>query len=615
MSTPWRSPGARRPRSAFGAAFLSLIFPGLGHAYAGAWGRALGFAALPLLLLAAGAGVALRGDRFTILALAANPGVLNGLMVVNVLAFLYRAAAAVDAWSVARFLNTADASGDGRLGRARLPLNPLSVAGLAAVLLVMGGAHVAVARYDSLALSVVNCLNPDTADSSCDQGGATPAPSGQPSSDAGASGDVPTSDSGVPSPQGTAAGATPAPSLPPWDGTSRLNVLLVGTDQRNNSATFNTDTLIVVSVDPQTKQVAMLQLPRDTTNVPVPASARSVWGSVYQGKITSWFAANQNRADLWPGKTPTARGFAALKAILGNLYGLDINYYVMVNFKGFEDAVDTVGGLQVNVQIPVAEDNYPLTDSLKTRVYIPAGPQEMDGQQALLFARSRHGSNDFDRGHRQQRVIVSLRNELDPQTVFANLTGLVKALQTAVKTDVPVGDSTTMGRLLDLASQIDTKSIRSYVFAPPYFATDMWGPSGGTNSNIVINLARVQQAVRQAFSIDPGILALQQQLSGDAAAVWVQDGKGGKGLAGNNANYLDYFGINASAVARLAPATPAQTTITVYNGAQTKLAATIKYLQTLYGVTAVTATNPAIAADIVIVLGRDAKSLTVPTVG
>jgi len=618
MSTPLHAPRAPRTRSAFGAAFLSLVFPGLGHAYAGAWVRALGFAALPFLALAAAAGIALGSDKFKLLATFASPTVLSGLLVVNVLAFLYRAAAAADAWNVARFLNRADASGDGRLGRARLPLNPLSAVGLVAVIAVMAGAHAAVWRYDALALSVVNCINPETADASCATGGpgASQAPSGGPTDGASSAPSDLETDTPLPTPIGSAGGATPAPTLPPWDGTSRLNILLVGSDQRSErETTFNTDTMIVVSVDPVSKQVAMLQLPRDTAGVPVPPSAQGVWGATYKGKINSWFAANANQKSLWPGKTATARGFAALKSILGNLYGIQIQYYVKVDFQGFRDAVDTLGGVQINVQIPVAEDDFPYTDHIKSRVYIPAGPQEMDGQQALVYARSRHGSNDFDRGHRQQRVVLSFKNQLDPKTVFANLTGLVAALKTAVQTDIPVGDTQTMGELLQLASQIDTKSIRSYVFSPPYFATDMWGPSGGTNSDVVINTARVQQAVRQAFSLSPSLLALRDSLSGEGALVWIQNGKGLPDRAGNNAAYLDYFGVGASALPKAAATTPAQTTVTVYNGAEARLQATVTYLQRVYGVTVATATDPAVKADIVIVLGRDARNLATPTAG
>lgn len=612
-----RAPRGLRTRSAFGAAFLSLIFPGLGHAYAGAWTRALGFAALPLLALAAGAGVVLQGDRMRLVAMFANPNVLTGIQIVNVIALLYRAAAAVDAWNVARFLNTADASGDGRAGRARLPINPLSVAGLLAVVLVMAGAHFAIYRYDALAQSVLTCLDVNATDPSCDTAAAaSPNPSDSvPASDLPS--DLPTPSQDAPTAQATLTGATPAPTLPPWNGNDRLNILLVGTDSRTGwGGAFNTDTMIVVSIDPKTKQVAMLQVPRDTTGIPCPPNGGSgCQGGVYTGKINAWFGANKQRTDLWAGTNPTARGFSALKAILGNLYGLDVNYYVMVNFAGFETAIDTIGGVQVNVQIPVAEDEFPLTDQIKTRVYIPAGPQEMTGQQALVYARSRHGSNDFDRGYRQQRVILSVKNQMDPQTVFANLTGLVSALKDSVRTDLPVSDTETMGKLLELASQVDMKGVRSYVFAAPYYATDMWGPSHGTNSNIILKVDKVRATVKQAFTISPAVLAQRNKLSAEGAQVWVLDGKNGMGLAGNNKAYLEYYGMEASVITKLAPVTPQTTTITVYNGAETGLPETIKYLEKLYKVQTVTATDPTVSADIVIVIGRDGKDLNTPSAG
>ena len=617
MTTPPRSP---RTRSAFGAAFLSLVFPGLGHAYAGAWGRALGFAALPLLAIAAAGGIAIGSDKFKLIAVFANPAVLNGVLVVNVLAFLYRAAAAVDAWSVARFLNQAAASGDGRLGRARSAVNPLSVAGLIAIVLVMGAAHLAVWRYDAMALSIVNCINPDTADPSCDDGTANASqnPSDQVPSDSGSG--APSglaTDSPDPTPIGSDTGATPAPTLPPWNGTDRLNILLVGTDQRTDTqSSFRTDTMIVVSIDPKSKQVAMLQVPRDMAWIPVPPVAQGIWGATYTGRINAWLDQNKNKS-IWPGKTADARGFSALKAILGNLYGLQIPYYVKVNFGGFVDAVDTLGGVQVNVQIPVAEDEFPLTDQIKTRVYIPAGPQEMDGQDALIYARSRHNSQggDFDRGHRQQRVILSLKNELDPQAIFANLTGLVGALKKSVKTDLPITDANTMGQLLQLASQIDTKNIRSYVFAAPRYGTDQYPLTHGTDGRIMANVPRIQQAANQAFSISPSILAEEEALTGEAAQVWIQNGAGLADHAGNNAAYWNYFGVEASPLVKAAATAPSQTTITVYNGAEKRLTATIKYLQKIYGVTVVTATDPAAKEDILVVLGRDGRDLPLPSAG
>ncbi len=339
MSTPQRAP---RSRSPFAAAFLSLIFPGLGHAYAGAYMRALGFAAAPLLVLAFGAGVFLRMDRAELLGSLVNQAALIAIFVLNLLALVYRAVAAVDAWQVARFLNATDVSGDGRVGRAKLPLHPVSIAGLIAVVVVMGMGHLAIARYNVLALDLVNCVfSADGEEADCGGEDGTASASG--TADAtttpevsdgtpGASAEPAESDA-PPTPDAGATG-TLAPTLPPWDGKERLNILAVGVDARDGDKTFNTDTLIVISVDPETKQVAMFQVPRDMADVPVPANARGLWGSQYGGKINSWWLQNRNRTDLWRGKSAQTRGFNALKGILGELYGLDIRYYVKVDFDG-----------------------------------------------------------------------------------------------------------------------------------------------------------------------------------------------------------------------------------------------------------------------------------------
>ena len=187
-------------------------------------------------------------------------------------------------------------------------------------------------------------------------------------------------------------------------------MLLIGSDQRPGESSFNTDTLIVVSVEPETGEVAMFQVPRDMVDVPVPANARSVWGSVYRGKINSWFTRRTATAPTCGPARPAARaGFNSLKALLGELYGLDIRYYALVNFQGFRKVVNAMGGVQVNVQIPVAESQYPTSEGRLTRIYIPAGPQHMTGAEALRYARSRHraAGGDFDRGRRQQRVLLS----------------------------------------------------------------------------------------------------------------------------------------------------------------------------------------------------------------
>lgn len=587
-----------RARSPFAAAFLSLLFPGLGHLYAGAPSRALAFAAAPILVIALLAGIVLRLDRIELLGLVLNPFLLSSVFAANLIALLYRLVAIVDAYRVAEFMNALTASGDGRLGPARIPRHPLSVAGLLAVLLVMAGSHVAVARYDMLALDLLNsgCIFVGgQATRACDvDANATPAP-GDPAASA--------------EPQPSAVGGpVPDVSIRPWDGKERLNVLLIGTDQRPNEGTYNTDTLIVVSIDPLTRQVAMFSLPRDTVDVPVPPGpARQAFGPVYTRKINAWFTSVRNRADLFPG-TDVTRGYNGLKAIIGNLYGLDIKYFVEVNFEGFKSVVDALGGVTINVQIPVVDDTYPGDNGSLERIYIPSGIQHMNGAQALQYARSRHTSNDFDRGQRQQRVLLSLKEQANPQDLIPRLPELVTALKKAVRTDVPVDQ---LDELLGLASKVDTKDIRSYVFAPPLYQQEFLSSPRGYI--IVPYVDKIRAAVSTAFTTNPADEALREKLAEEAAGVWVLNSTGNADQATRLAGYLEYYGLAASAP-RQQPSGGVRpdTTIVVYNGAETRLAGTIAYLEKTFGVSATSKTDSAIRADVVITIGRATPDLQAP---
>jgi len=599
--------GARpRARSPFAAAFLSLIFPGLGQLYAGAPSRALAFAAVPILFIALVAGVALRLDRVELFGLVLNPFVLSSAFVLNLVILVYRLVAIIDAYRVAEFMNASVASGDGRAGRVRTRHSALSVAGLLAVVLVMTGSHVVVARYDMLALDVLDSdcifIGDDSSDCELD---ATPAPGATAAPSGGAS-SAPTDS---PEPEATPIGsALPDVTIPPWDGKERLNILLIGSDQRPGEGTYNTDTLIVVSIDPITKQVALFSLPRDTVDVPTPPGpARKAFGPVYTRKINAWFTQVRGRADLFPG-TKTTRGYNGLKAIIGNLYGIDVKYFVEVNFDGFKAVVDAMGGVTINVQVPVSDDRFPSVNGSLRRVYIPSGIQHMNGVEALRYARSRYGSNDFDRGVRQQRVLLSLREQADPQDLIPRLPSLVTALKKTVKTDIPVDQ---LAPLLGLASEVDTKNIRSYVFTPPFYQKEhLSSPRGYI---IVPYVSKIRAAVKAAFSADPADEVERQKLAQEGAVVWVLNGTSDAGRGTAIAGYLDYHGLAASAP-RQKPsgAVPADTTIVIYNGAGPNLPGTIAYLEKTFGVKATEKTDPAIRTDIVITVGRKTPGLEAP---
>jgi LCP family protein required for cell wall assembly len=592
-----------RHRSAFAAAFLSLIFPGLGHAYAGAWNRALGFAAVPFLGLALLGGIALSSGLQVFGAeLAAN---LPLLLVVNLLFLVYRVVAAIDAYRVAAYLNAVEASGGGRFGRPSLRIHPLSLAGLVAVCLVIAGGHGVVAYYGAEFQSTLSCVFDPTLTDTCDQSAESPsATAAGPTDTTGGPTDTPTPGSTTAPPLGT---PLPTATMPEWNGTSRLNILLIGADQRPKEGTFNTDTLIVVSIDPKTRQVAMFSLPRDTVDVPIPPGpARSVFGSAYAGKINSLWTNARNRSDAFPGNS-NSRGFNALKAVLGELYGLDIPYFVEVNFDGFQNIVDTIGGVTINVQNPVLDDHYPGgPNGASIRVYIPAGVQHMTGAQALIYARSRHTSSDFDRAQRQQRVILSIREQTDPAKVRANLTQLLTALKKSFKTDIPVDK---LPALISLSSKIDTSKIRSYVFTPPRY-----GSEGTDNRGYRIepNVSRIRQTVANAFKIDPTLEAQREQVAGENGVIWVVNGSGKIGQATSVAAYLEYLGLTASAPTKRPDKTVARTRIVVYNGREAELPATIQLLENVFNVKATLATDPSVLVDLIVTTGTQTPNLTAP---
>jgi LCP family protein required for cell wall assembly len=591
-----------RSRSPFAAAFLSLLFPGLGHAYAGAPMRALGFAAIPILAVALLAGVVLRLDRLELVSLVLNPAMLTSVFVLNLIALLYRVIAVIDAYRVAVFLNAHEA-GSPQLGPARMSRNTLSLAGLLAVILVMAGSHVVVARYDMLAQDLLTsgCIFiGEDIDAECEPDASaspgvteSPDPSAEPTA--------------TPTPEPSLIGTqVPSVSIPPWDGKERLNILLIGADEQEGG--HNTDTLIVVSIDPVTKQVAMFSLPRDTINVPIPAGpARNVWGRAYANKINSFFVNNRNRGDLWPGNDRT-RGYNALKAVLGELYDLDIRYFVEVNFEGFKKVVDAMGGVTINVQMPVVDDRFPGSTGRTQRLYIPSGIQHMDGEQALRYARSRNTSTDFDRGARQQRVLLSMREQVDPQNLIPRLPELIDALKTAVRTDIPLDQ---IDELLGLASDVDTSNIRTFVFAPPLYQKEVLT---GYWTEPYIDLIRA--AVENAFTSDPADQALRETLAEEGAGVWVLNGTGESSRGSRVAGYLEWVGLAASAP-RQEPdgAVPADTKIVAYNGIETEAPATIAALEAIFGVTVTTADDPKIRTDIVVTIGRDTPDLEAPPAG
>jgi hypothetical protein len=178
----------------------------------------------------------------------------------------------------------------------------------------------------------------------------------------------------------------------------------------------------------------------------------------------------------------------------------------------------------------------------------------------------------------------------------------------AVRTDIP---RDLLPQLLGLADSVDTKTIRSYVFAPPRYGQE--GSRNGLGFIIEPYVSRIRSAVKEACVIDPALEATREAVADEGARVWVLNGAGSAGQAARLAAYHDYQGLTLSAPATR-PSQPAGsgTRIVVYNGADNRLPATVKLLQQVFNTTIVPETDPKATVDIVITVGRSTPELTPP---
>jgi LCP family protein required for cell wall assembly len=235
----------------------------------------------------------------------------------------------------------------------------------------------------------------------------------------------------------TPVGQEPAPV---WTGSERLNVLVLGIDTRDSDRTTqNTDTMIVMSLDPLNRTAAMLSIPRDIyINKP----------GTFQGKINAAFAFG---------------GPDLVRRVVSDLLGIKVHSYALVNFDAFNRIVNGVGGVIVDVKRPVRDEFYPTVDYGVERVGIAAGPQLMFGESALKYARSRHDTNDYSRARRQQDVLGALRVKLSTPQALRTLPSLMDGVGTTIETDF---DPTNVLPLARTTSGIDTAAITSDVLYP-----------------------------------------------------------------------------------------------------------------------------------------------------
>jgi polyisoprenyl-teichoic acid--peptidoglycan teichoic acid transferase len=326
------------------------------------------------------------------------------------------------------------------------------------------------------------------------------------------------------------------------EGDGRVNILLLGKGGEGETAPDLTDTLLVASIDPVANEAALVSVPRDLW-------VRDANGSSM--KINAIYAtakANALRGDDSPQQLQAAedKGLAAIKNAVSEVLGIPVHYYGMIDFQAFKEAIDTVGGITVDVKEPLYDQSVAWLLNGNPLV-ADEGLQTFDGHRALLYARSRMGSarGDFDRTERQREILIALQKKILSIGTFSNPFKVVELMNTfggRVRTDL--NGLEEIKRLYEIAQQINANDVVSIGLADPpniLVRTDMIGnqsvvvPSAGLYQYQDIH-SYIRNTVRDPF------------LKKENARILILNGTSTPGLATATSELLKSYGYNVIGV-------------------------------------------------------------------
>jgi polyisoprenyl-teichoic acid--peptidoglycan teichoic acid transferase len=235
--------------------------------------------------------------------------------------------------------------------------------------------------------------------------------------------------------------------------TERTNILLLGVDRRPDETTFvtRTDTMILTTVYPKERYVGILSIPRD------------LYVMLPQG-----FTGRVNTAHFFAEVDETGSGPAAAMEVVRSNFGVDVDHFVRVDLVGFVRIVDAMGGVEIDVPDALIDYEYPTYDYGVRTVEFAEGPQHMDGEAALAYARIRHGSSDFQRAARQQLVIEALMAQAMRPGTWVRLPAIMAAVNESIDTDLGVLDLVRLAPTLLLVgpANIDRAVIEDEMVEP-----------------------------------------------------------------------------------------------------------------------------------------------------
>ncbi|MEU8246418.1 LCP family protein [Nonomuraea sp. NPDC048916] len=266
-----------------------------------------------------------------------------------------------------------------------------------------------------------------------------------------------------------AGNASPILAQDPWNGAQRITFLLIGADAAPNRPGVRTDSMTVASVDTATGATTLFGLPRNLEQVRLPegpARQRFPYGFTGDGPNTPGllneiFQYAEDHPEMVPGARKGHRGPILLKRTISDILGIPVDYYAMVDMKGFAEIIDAMGGVKVTIKEPIVYGKY-------REGLLAAGTRRLSGEEALWYGRSRTDSDDYVRMGRQKCLLNAVAKQADPITVLNSFEELASATKRAISTDLP---QTLLPPVIELAAEVKDARIRSVSFVPPLINT------------------------------------------------------------------------------------------------------------------------------------------------
>jgi LCP family protein required for cell wall assembly len=408
----------------------------------------------------------------------------------------------------------------------------------------------------------------------------------------------------APTPTPDASGVITSPQQPlqpaggptpePWDGASRVTVLVMGLDYRDweaDNGAPRTDTMMLLTIDPLARTAGMISIPRD------------MWVVIPDGFEYERINMAYRLGELYD--YPNGGGPGLAMKTVEQFLGVPIDYYAQVDFGAFVRFIDEIGGVKVDITEKIQID--PMGDN-NTKTLKP-GRYTLPGDLALAYVRARkHAGDDFGRGQRQQEVIMAIRDRIVNAEILPTLIKkspvLYRELSSGVNTNLTLEQAI---QLAWLASQIPQENIRSGVIGPPKqvnLAKDTEGNDVLKPISAEIRILRDEIfADTSAGSPIAASVPLIERMKAEGARVSVLNGSSSAGLAAQTAEYLQAQGVN---VVNTGNSDQLATVTSIYD--YTGRPYTVQYLMELMSIQKTrfqSRYDPLSQVDVVIIVGTD----------